>query len=281
MSKFTKTKPEAWQEWKELCAIQICGEDVQDNLCSYGGKVVSQLWRKFSPEVAQPFESNRQRWQFFESYMHATSGKTGKRWKDWLFEKAESSSDDLVTVLEKEAHACMRTTVIQFCSSEGHLKAHLARVPLTALDAPLSTATDSHVTFGDTRAGNPWEEPSQAAAWNELRDIAHKEAADLFLTLDHKGKTALLADCLEISLDDAHVQNLAGAKKTALYDRLVKIHAKAEAQLRGTYLAEDARTIESLVALTREELHEASILWGKSEKSAEPLFTLYSNRMNS
>lgn len=272
MSRFEKTHRNSWEEWKRCCAIDLCGSEAKNNLCTYGAQVVSQLWRKCSPDIAPPFDSNQQRWHLFEVHMHTESGKTGKRWKDWLFERAENSSDDFATVLEKMTYVCMRTTVNQLCSNEGHLKAHMARVRLTDWDAPLFKETDSHATFGDNHAGNPWEDPAQTAAWNELREIAQQEAADLFKSLDLAARTSLLADCLGISLDEPAVTKLAGKGKTVLYTRLTKTAKQAGDSLREKYSAEDARTLDLLVALTQESLQEASILWGKSEKLAEPLF---------
>jgi hypothetical protein len=230
--------------------------------------------------VGLPFESKAEGWHLFESHMHTESGKTQKRWKDWLFERAQNSSDDYVTVLEKVTYACMRTAVARFYADEGHLKASKLGVRLASWDAPLANAADSKATIGDVHLGLPWEDPSQIAEWNELREIARKEAADLFNKLDQKGKIAVLADCLDISLADPNVKALAGKGKSVLYDSLIKLHRQAESRLQETYSAEDARTLQALIALTKEALHEASFLWGQPEKSAQPLFTLYSNRMN-
>ncbi len=279
MSRFTKTHKDSWEDWKELCAIDNCGIDARDNLGTYGWTVLSKLWRKFSPDMGLPFELNQDYWRHFESYMHTISGKTGKRWKDWLFEKAESSDDDFVTVLEKEVYACMRTVVIKLCSNEGQFKAFIAKVRLTHLDAPLSPLGDSHATIGATLSAPG--DTRQNAAWNELCGIAQEEANDLFLTLDRKSRAALLADHLKISLDESAVEKLAGAKKTTLYSRLKETEQQAEAKLHKTYSTEDPLTLRALLSLTKEALRDASFLWGQSEKLAEPLFTLERNRMNS
>jgi hypothetical protein len=281
MSRFPKTDLEAWREWKERCAIALCGENAHANLAAYGEAVFSKCWHKYASGVGLPFQSRAEGWQLFESYMHTESGKTGKRWKDWLFERAQNSSDDFVTVLEKVTYACMRTAVAKYCTDEGHLKASKSGFRLASWDAPLTNASDSKTTTGDVYLGPAWENPSQIAEWNELREIARKEAAELFNKLDQKSKTALLADCLDISLAARAVVALAGKEKSALYDSLPNIMKQAESHLRDTYSPEDARTLQALIALTKEALHEVSFLWGKSEKSAQPLFTLYSNRMNS
>ena len=279
MSRFTKTHKDSWEDWKELCAIDNCGIDARDNLGTYGWTVLSKLWRKFSPDMGLPFELNQDYWRHFESYMHTISGKTGKRWKDWLFERAEFSNDDFVTVLEKEVYACMRTVVIKLCSNEGQFKAFIAKVRLTHLDAPLSPLGNPHATIGATLSAP--DDTRQNAEWNDLCGIAREEANDLFLTLDRKSRAALLADSLKISLDESAVKKLAGAKKTTLYSRLKETHQQAEAKLQKTYSTEDLRTLQELLSLTKEALRSASFLWGKSEKLAEPLFTLAGNRMNS
>jgi hypothetical protein len=175
----------------------------------------------------------------------------------------------------------MRTAVAKYCTDEGHHKASMSGFRLDSWDAPLTNAADSKATIGDFYVGPPWDDPSQIAEWNELREIARKEAAEFFNKLDQKSKIALLADCLEISLAAPAVVALAGKGKSVLYGSLHKITKQAESHLRDTYSPDDARTLQALIALTQEALHEVSFLWGKSEKSAQPLFTLYSNRMNS
>lgn len=279
MSRFKKTHRDSWEEWKKLCAIDKCGIDAMDNLGTYGSEVFSRLWRKFNPDIGLPFESKQDCWRHFESYMHTTSGNTGKRWKDWLFEKAESSNDDFVTVLEKVVYDCMRTVVIKLCSNEGQFKAFIAKVRLTHLDAPLSPLGDSHATIGATVSAP--DDTRQNAAWNQLCGMAREVANDLFLTLDRKSRAALLADHLKISLGESAVEKLAGAKKTTLYSRLKETEQQAEATLQKKYSTEDPSTLQDLLHLTKEALGAASFRWGKSEKLAEPLFTLERNRMNS
>ncbi len=279
MSRFTKTHKDSWEDWKKLCAIDNCGINAMDNLGTYGSEVFSRLWKKFNPDIGLPFEFKLDCWRRFESYMHTTSRINGKRWKDWLFERAELSNDDFVTVLEKETYACIKTVVIQISSNEGQFKPFKAGVRMIPVFAPLLPLGNPHATIGATlRApGNP----RQNAAWNELCRIAREEANNLFRTLDRKSRAALLADSLKISLDESAVKKLAGAKKTTLYSRLKETEQQAEAKLQKTYSTEEPRTLQELLSLTKEALRDASFLWGKSEKLAEPLFTLAGNRMNS
>lgn len=274
------TKRVSWEEWKQRCAIGNCDAEARDDLGKYGGKVIAGLWRKFSGNLSDPFGSHRDRWHLFESYMHACSTRTGKRWKDWLFEKASGSTDDFVLVLEKEAYECMDTTVRKYCRAESHRKARLAGVWITSSDEPMSNDSDSTRTYGDLFAGNPWEQPEQLAAWNELRDIAQTEAEKLFSTLDQADKTVLLANRLGLSLGEAAVEKVAGKKKTALYERLKQIGARNRERLLEKYSSEDVRTLEALVSLAGEALDEAGFCWGRTENSAAPIFALLSTRTN-
>jgi hypothetical protein len=270
----SSTQRVSWEEWKERCAIGLCGSEASADLCTYGGRAIAGLWRKFGGKLSEPFESNQQRWHLFESYMHACSARTGKRWKDWLFEKADGSSDPFVVVLEKEAYECMDSTVRKYCVGESHRKAHQAGVWLNHWDEPVSNSEQSAMTYGEVFAGNPWEEPAQLAAWNELRAIAQAEAEELFRTLDQAGKTVLLAKRLEISLGEPAVERMAGKKKTALYGLQKEIGERNRSHLLEKYSSEDARTLEALVALAEEALAEAGFRWGRAENSANPIFTL-------
>ncbi len=282
MSPFHKTQRNSWEEWKERCAVKLCGADSRKDLCLYGGPVISRLWNRLNPDFNQPFDTDEQRWHVFESYMHLCSGKTGKRWKDWLFEKAENSSDDFVTVLEKEAHECMATTVRKFVSAEGYRKARREGVYLKSIHEPASPHAGSDITIGDNIRGNSWENPASQAAWAELRAIAHSYAVNMFNTLDHPGKVAVLADRLGISLADQHVIKFAGVMKSVLYDRLKKekLSSAVREKLHEDYnSSEDPQTVEALVGLTMEAVGIAGITWGKLENSAKPLFKVYSKKV--
>ena len=270
----SSTQQVSWEEWKDRCAIDLCGSEASADLCAFGGRSIYRLWKKFGGKLSEPFESDQQRWHVFESYMHACSSRTGKRWKDWLFEKADGSSDPFVVVLEKEAYECMDSTVRKYCVGEGHRKAHQAGVWLNHLDEPISNSSESTMTYGEVFAGNPWEEPAQLAAWNELREIAQAEAKKLFSTLDRAGKTVLLAKHLGISLATPAVKRMAGKGKSVLYAQQKEILENSRQRLLDKYVSEDERTLEALVALAEEALAEAAFHWGRSENPAAPIFTL-------
>ncbi|MEI6873068.1 MAG: hypothetical protein WCL08_12355, partial [Verrucomicrobiota bacterium] len=224
-------------------------------------------------------DTNEQRWHLFESYMHLCSGKTGKRWKDWLFEKAENSSDEFVTVLEKEAYVCMATTVRKYVSAEGDRKARLDGVWVKSIHELSSPNSGSDATIGDNIRGNWWENPALQAEWAELRGIAHSNAMKVFNTLDHSGKVAVLADRLDVSLADSHVIGFAGVKKSVLYDRLKKLSSVVREKLHSDYSSEDPQTVEALICFTLEAVGRACIMWGKSERAAEPLFGVYAENV--
>ena len=270
----SNTQRGSWEEWKERCAIGLCGGETRADLSAYGGRAIKRLWSKFGGKLSEPFESDQQRWHVFESYMHACSSRTGKRWKDWLFEKADSSSDPFVVVLEKEAYECMDSTMRKYCLGESHRKAQQAGVWLNHLEEPISNASQSTLTHGDVFAGNPWEQPDQMAAWKELRAIAQAEAETLFSTLDQAGKTVLLAKYLGISLAEPAVERLAGKRKSVLYAQQKEIGETSRQRLLDQYSSEDARTLEALVALAEEALADAGFRWGHSENPADPIFTL-------
>jgi hypothetical protein len=263
----------SWEEWKQRCAIGLCGSAAGKDLTAYGGKVMAGLWRKFSA-FSDPCESDQHRWHLFESYMHACSARTGKRWKDWLFEKAEGSSDPFVVVLEKEAYECMDTTIRKYCLGESHRKANQAGARINSLNEPVVNSTESTLKHEDVLAGKLWEDPSQMAAWKELERIAWAEAKELFSTLDQAGKTVLLANYLELSLGEPSIEQLAGVKKSALYRRGDKILETNKENLQAKYSSEDPRTLRALVALAEEALSELGFEWGKSEKLLTPNFTL-------
>ncbi len=278
MSSARKTKLESWQEWKRKCALKPCSDAAKEDLSSFGGPIIVGLCRKFDPDLTIPSESNVDRWHLFESYMHLRSGTTGKRWKDWLFEKAAGSTDDPATVLEKEAYHCMWTTVLQFCNREGRSKERKVGQEVVSKDAPASDGPGAPL-IGDSLQIPAWLDPASQAEWAELQEIAKTEADRHFAAMKEPPRVALLANALGLSLANPGIERIADRKSSVLYDYLTKLPSEIRLTIDRDYSSEDVRTVDALIALTIETLRELSLIWGKSEKRMEPLFVLAEDTM--
>lgn len=277
MSSGHTTRIESWKEWKRECAIQLCSEATKDDLSSFAAPVIGGLYHKFDRDLQVPVSSDR--WHLFETYMHATSSKTGKRWKDWLFEKADGSNDDPAIVLEKEANCCMGSVILKICQKEGRAKDIKAGRTVVSTDEPVSGGADSP-TIGSTLAAPKWMDPASQAEWKELQEIAIFVAEFHIAGMERPQKVALIANTLGISLDDPTVKATAQRGKDALYRYVNQIPDDIRATIESKYESEDSETIDALFALTVNALRECILIWGKSERSIEPFFRLADDERN-
>ena len=106
----------AWLEWREQCAFALCKTQTHAEMSGFITPIIVEQVRKRDRNLLPLADGGHsglpnQACHLFETYMHATSGKTGKRWKDWLFGKADeagASEEGKLAALEcQAANACM------------------------------------------------------------------------------------------------------------------------------------------------------------------------------
>ena len=302
---FHHPKLDSWIEWKDRCAIRLCGDETKGDLLKFGVPRIIGRFTKFNLEKLLVFEAGDKElkcWHFFESYMHEVSTTSGKCWKDWLFEKAASSSDPATTVLEKESQYCIKTAVDRHLKVEGEIKStivEIGTITIETLLAPPEDQTDSrlpHVTKPEQstfkKAAEDYSpDPSEEAGRKELRLIARALAQEYFTGLDHHARVAILADSMDISLKNPVVEAAAGRKSSVLYACLNSARSSRSGkpgkygqvfmELRvladKKYESDDPDTFNFLIAAAILALSEIAYLWGKSEKSLKDLFLLEDN----
>lgn len=275
-----RTSIESWIEWKRQCALGKCNESVQGELVDFSEPIVLNAFQKYDFQLTIPGETKAARWHLFESYMHTSSGATGKRWKDWLFEKAAASSDDPVQALEGMAGRCMWSAVRTFCCAEGRTKDWQAGRSLVSKDAP---GVHDGATLEETLRGPAWLDPSSQVASMELQQIADEEAARYFHTMEWRARVVLLANDLGLSLAHPEVEAAAGRKSSTLYALLnipgggpdcSRLLEELRQQLGREYESEDSQTFAELCCRALQSLRDYCYGWGKLEKKCEPLFLL-------
>lgn len=283
---FHRTRLESWVEWKEQCAIRSCSEEAREDLAAYGGPIVRNQIRKRqeylnAPDLALPAEGGDLAgyWHVFESYMHVSSAKTGKIWKDWLFESAEMSASDAISVsLEKMTARCIRTAVFAYFRNEGDLKPKKEGVYLKSLEEPKpisGVSEESMVTEGDLIPAAYWNPRSEVEV-REFEEIARQEADATFQTLNFERRMIHLAEALGLPIYSPLVLSTAGIGRDSAY----RFRNEGLADLRRTFLAyadgaseaEFAPSLRLLLLFAGEALQDAAKIWGKSEKRAMPLF---------
>lgn len=294
---FHKTSWPEWVEWKKECAISLCSESTRESLVNFVGPQLIKKYRRVCPGRTVPLIDSREGgggartgFHFFEAYMHSVSSKSGKRWKDWLFQRAAMNTADTPEVaIEKAVSACLDTAVLRRMT-EGE------RDDATAARSKGESASSINVPTGDEKTGTNEDflmdlatpDPADEVALNELISIGHSEAATYFEKMSHPQRVAVLASALNLSLGMPEVTKVAGKGKSVLYDS-VNLSKPEQRHLGRSFCSriwldfrqkfqaqcpkEDPRTLDLLGDAFVQELGNVVIEWGKSEKSLAFLFS--------
>jgi hypothetical protein len=275
-----KTEASSWLEWKVQCALELCGPHTQEQFAAFGMPILTNLFKEIDPDLnlapglcddgSTRNQGAREKWQVFETHMHATSSKSGKRWKDWLFEKAASSSDEFSLVLEKEVFCCMRTAVRDFCSKEGRAKERLRKIILISKDAPLTVDEDGTATIEDRLTY--LLSPSVKAEWNDLIKTATKMAREWFGRLPFEARIVMLAEARGYPLGDPRVESATKCKKTKLYELRRHVEEAIRKRLKSEF-PKDALVREAMVAVVLKNIREICLNELRAEKACAPLFS--------
>ena len=277
-----KTELSSWLEWKSVCALELCAAPTQDQLAAFGMPILTNLFKEIDPDLnlvpglwqqgSPGSQSSREKWQVFETYMYASPKKTGKRWKDWLFEKAASSPDETAVVLEKLVCCCMRTAVRDFCTKEGRAKERFQKHIFVSKDAPLTLGEKGRATIEETIGY--WLTPAVEAEFAELKELAHTLARSRFDSMPLEARVAVLATVLEISLALPEVELAAKCRKTKLYKIVKQLEQGIRKDLENEFREDDPETLEALAQLVFQKIGDFCTDKLRSEKSCSPLFTI-------
>lgn len=293
---FHKTSWAEWVEWKKKCAIDLCSEPSRESLVLFVGPQLIKKYHEVCPGRTLPLIDTRKEkggartgFHFFETYMHSVSSGTGKRWKDWLFQRAAMNTENSPEVaIEKEVSTCLNNAVLRRMTEGEEDDATAARSKgenVISINAPTGEERTYEDILNDLATPNPADE----AALNELITIGRSEAAIHLGKIPRYQRIAVLASALNLSLGMPEVTTAAGKGKSALYDS-VNLPKQEQRQMgrsfcsrfwqdfrrriESQYPNEDRRTLDLLSDAFVQELGNAAIEWGKSEKSLAPLFSL-------
>ena len=170
-----QTHLEDWLEWKDKCAIRLCSPDVQSRFEIFA---LSRMpgWAKKSVTNALGSVSGRDCWHEFECLAHAAPSATGKRWKDWLFERASMSASgggDPVSALQANATNRFKWEVGRaFAGNESsvRIKGGGKKTTVVSLEEPRGqNDSGESLRLDDLISSSPDENnPDNAAALREI-----------------------------------------------------------------------------------------------------------------
>lgn len=203
----------AWREWKAQCALDLCSETTVAHLRRFGGSRFRRYVERCLPRCGPgqgrtDLLSPRDAWHRFEVHLRVRGSRAGKRYKDWLFHRAEHAKRHWEAIIEAGASVLMRDVVREYLRHE-HVQPWMR-----SLHDPLIAAEGAPLTLEDLLPGTL--DPSGEAERTEIEAAAARTAEAILAGLTPKERIAIAARGAGMPLSHAEVLNAAGCGKSAL-----------------------------------------------------------------
>jgi len=197
---------EAWVEWKECCAAELCSKETQDYLYEFGRKRFHSICRKrWSGDMKIKLsDAPSAEWGLLESHAVFTRSGAWKRYKDRMFETAEA--DGFEKGLEGYAFKMLATAITALAKKE---------LPSwKSGDEPVGDGSSGATRIDFFFCGE--DGPSESVYAQEVAEIAADMAKDI--ALEPREEVFLVAMELGLGLNDANVLRALGMPKSTVYD---------------------------------------------------------------
>lgn len=202
----------AWDEWKRRCAADLCGEDAAALLRRFGAARFATYVSRFSGHSGERARSSdaAHGWHLLETYARVAGNRAGKRYKDWLFERADrAGADGWLSAVESGATVLMRDAVRE------HLRREYSPAFMVSLHKPVGGMESP-----------PLEEllpggldPADAATEKEWEVLAGNLARQFEPDLDSLERIAIWARANGFTLTDDRVLAWCRCSEATLYAR--------------------------------------------------------------
>jgi hypothetical protein len=264
---------EQWGEWKEKCALGLCGEETRRALQAFAHARFQHFAAAYArttnvgdPSVLTPGAGEA--WHWFETHFLLGRAPGGKNFKQWLFAELEAKGYSSQEGVEAGASLLMRDVVRERLRRE-YSGRHILSLDRAAEDesqgepapnlqellpAPLDTMSD--------------------VERRELEELALKDSVSAFDQLNRRECLALLAHELGLSLAHPAVLRAAECGKSVLNTAFSNARIGVAAHVRARHPREDASTMASLTCLVWANVREMILSWGKSENDCAQLCIL-------
>lgn len=239
------TEP-AWQEWKEKCAAELCAPENAAMLRRFGRRRFSSLLKKLIRDRQLVSADEVHGWHLLETYSQASSTRAGKRYKEWLFTRADLQSGTWVGSVESGATLLMREAVRHYVRRE--------HAPAFMVSLQKNIGTESAATLEDLLPdpGDPLDE----VAIREWHLIADALAGDLIASMSLAEKKAVAARANGFALSDPEIVAGAGCSRAHLYQAHRDAIEKIGFALKRKHPDESASTLLAAARLVLECLAE-------------------------
>ncbi len=247
------TTPEQWDEWHARCALDLCSPPTQAALRGFSGRLFGRFlerYRQRCPGRRMPaVPTDAEAWHLLETHMTVPGVRNGKRYKDWLFARADAGPGDRLDALRGGAGVLLRTAVRRHIAAEG---AERNRV---SLDAPVDRSGESGaLTLADLLPADA--DPTRPVRNRELEALAAQHADHLIHTLPRRVCVALRAKRAKRSLAHPAVTAEAQCGKSVLREAYRRFLESVFEYLQSRHPNEDRQVLVDLAVCVVEALQQ-------------------------
>lgn len=253
-----------WEEWRARCAILRCAEPARSALrgfawarfVRYAGHAIGEAGvRGRVPSAADC-------WHLLESHLAVARPRSGRRYKEWLFARLENADDPPLHVIQSGASLLIRSVVRDWVLAE-------TPPPATqSLDAPIGP-DGAGFTLADLL---PAVDGDDAIEGEEIDRAAAALLPGFLDALDGPARLVLLAKRLGLPLYDPAVLKLAGVGRSRVSTIWRGVFIRLARLVRERHAGEAHDWQLKLTLRATQRLNEQIFLWGRVEKTAQPLF---------
>lgn len=259
---------DSWLEWKARCAIDLCGEPARAYLQSFALARFRHYVARCAPALGlsgglHGDMGGRDAWHLLETRLTADEGRRGKRSKDWLFRRAELSTDSPQDVIQGGASLIMRE------AARDVLRLEASPVGMISLHEPL-VGGNGDWTLEDLLPGRL--DPVDQVAIREYERLAVEHAGSVFEGMSRRERIAALTRRLGLSLAHEAAEQVAGCGKSALFEAYRAMAGRVAAMVRVRYAGESTESQVALSLLVVDKVADGAVLWGRAERGCSPLF---------
>lgn len=206
-------------------------------------------------------------WHRFESHLRLHNTREGKRYKEWLLARRDLDEKWGLESICAGASLIIRDVVREYLRHEYSTSA------VQSLDAPVRT-TDGGIGVTMEALLPDAGDTQRDVESRELARIAEAECAHVFGKLNRRERVALLARELGLALSHPVAAKVAGCGRSVLTTAYREALVGLTDHIRSRFPREDGPTQAELAIGLFSQIRKRIILWGKSEMSCAPLFTV-------
>jgi hypothetical protein len=192
--------------------------------------------------------------------------REGKRYKDWLFERAGTWDAEALDVLAGGAVLILRDVVRE------HLRREHEPAWMRSLNGPVDTSAGEGLTLEDLLPGGI--DPSDEVATREFQHLSAVHAGEFLKDMPLRERVVVLARELGLSIAHPAVERVAGCRKSLLGKSYHACFERLAGWIRRQYEEDDPEAVRILTVMTCQELGSAVRAWGAGDKNAAVLLSL-------